>query len=157
MGSWQYLACSAGVFIGRARMVLIAKAPCWNSRREEGMGLPALLFSPSHLPKGSLFLLSPIFLCHKIKDGGFIVSIRLISFRSPKIRLHCRLDSTHPTHSEHSVLLLRTRHPAALKSLVFFPVFVFLFFELLLSWLSTSVCQILFCPFRIVHISFPFN
>ena len=26
--------------------------------------------SPLHLPKGLLFLLSPIFLCHKIKDGG---------------------------------------------------------------------------------------
>ena len=53
------LACSAGVFIGRARMVLIA----------------------------------PIFLCHRIKDGGFIVAIRLTSFRPPKIRLHCRLLS----------------------------------------------------------------
>ena len=38
-----------------------------------------------------LFLLSPIFLRHKIKDGGFIVAIRLTSFRPPKIRLHCRL------------------------------------------------------------------
>ena len=33
-----FVACSAGVFIGRARMVLIAKAPCCNSRREEEMG-----------------------------------------------------------------------------------------------------------------------
>ena len=94
-------------------MVLIAKALCWNSRREEEMGrvkgrgrgrgerrerkkrkpvpLPPLLFSPSHLPWGLLFLLSPIFLCHKIKDGGFIVAIRLTSFRLSKIRLHCRL------------------------------------------------------------------
>ena len=58
------LACSAGVFIGRAR--------------------------PS-LPSGLILLLSPIFLCHRIKDGGFIVAIRLTSFRPPKIRLHCRL------------------------------------------------------------------
>ena len=64
------IACSTGVFIGRARMVLIAKAPCWNSRREEEMGrvkgkgegagrkkrnifsplpLPPRLFLPSHL------------------------------------------------------------------------------------------------------------
>ena len=32
--------------------------------------LPVLLL-PSHLPKGVLFLLSPIVLCHKIKDGGY--------------------------------------------------------------------------------------
>ena len=82
--SSEILACSAGVFIGRARMVLIAKAPCWNSRREEEMGR-------SHLPSGLILLLSPIFLCHRIKDGGFIVAIRLTSFRPPKIRLHCRL------------------------------------------------------------------
>ena len=62
---YMYIACSAGVFIGRARMVLIAK--------------------------GLILLLSPIFLCHRIKDGGFIVAIRLTSFRPPKIRLHCRL------------------------------------------------------------------
>ena len=31
------LACSAGVFIGRAN-VLLTKAPCWNSKREEKMG-----------------------------------------------------------------------------------------------------------------------
>ena len=79
--SGEILACSAGVFIGRARMVLIAKAPCWNSRREEEMGRPS----------GLILLLSPIFLCHRIKDGGFIVAIRLTSFRPPKIRLHCRL------------------------------------------------------------------
>ena len=45
----------------------------------------------SHLPSGLILLLSPIFLCHRIKDGGFIVAIRLTSFRPPKIRLHCRL------------------------------------------------------------------
>ena len=33
--------------------------------------LPPFLFSPLHLPKGVLFLLSPISLCHKIKDGGY--------------------------------------------------------------------------------------
>ena len=53
--------------------------------------LPPLLFLPSHLPSGLILLLSPIFLCHRIKDGGFIVAIRLTSFRPPKIRLHCRL------------------------------------------------------------------
>ena len=31
------LACSAGVFIGYAN-VLLTKAPCWNSKREEKMG-----------------------------------------------------------------------------------------------------------------------
>ena len=32
---------------------------------------------------------SPIFFCHKIKDGGFIVAIRTwTNFRPPKIRLH---------------------------------------------------------------------
>ena len=46
---------------------------------------------PSGLPSGLILLLSPIFLCHRIKDGGFIVAIRLSSFRPPKIRLHCRL------------------------------------------------------------------
>ena len=46
---------------------------------------------PSHLPSGLILLLSPIFLCHRIKDGGFIVAIRLTSFRPPKIRQHCRL------------------------------------------------------------------
>ena len=54
--------------------------------------LPPLLFLPSHLPSGLILLLSPIFLCHRIKDGGFIVAIRLTSFRPPKIRLHCRLS-----------------------------------------------------------------
>ena len=33
--------------------------------------LPPFLLSPSHLPLGLLFLLSPIFHCHKIKDGGY--------------------------------------------------------------------------------------
>ena len=48
-----------------------------------------------HLARASglILLLSPIFLCHRIKDGGFIVAIRLTSFRPPKIRLHCRLHS----------------------------------------------------------------
>ena len=31
------LACSAGIFIWCVWMVLIAKAPCWNSRRQEEM------------------------------------------------------------------------------------------------------------------------
>ena len=35
--SRRYLACSAGVFFGRAN-VLLAKAPCWNSKREENDG-----------------------------------------------------------------------------------------------------------------------
>ena len=33
--------------------------------------LPPFLLSPSHLPLGLLFLLSPIVHCHKIKDGGY--------------------------------------------------------------------------------------
>ena len=32
-----WIACSAGVFFGRAN-ILLAKAPCWNSKREEKMG-----------------------------------------------------------------------------------------------------------------------
>ena len=35
------------------------------------LALPPFLLSPSHLPLGLLFLLSPIFHCHKIKDGGY--------------------------------------------------------------------------------------
>ena len=56
--------------------------------------LPPLLFLPSHLPSGLILLLSPIFLCHRIKDGGFIVAIRLTSFHPPKISLHCRLGKS---------------------------------------------------------------
>ena len=158
------IACSAGVFIGRARMVLIAKAPCWNSRREEEMGrvkgrgrgrgerrenlqlidrhqstppsrtnqelrlpaygvsqknnvigqayfflplpLPPLLFLPSHLPSGLILLLSPIFLCHRIKDGGFIVAIRLTS--PPKIRLHCRLIFQQQFHGRFPCQIVRS-------------------------------------------------
>ena len=33
--------------------------------------LPPFLLSPSHLPLRLLVLLSPIFYCHKIKDGGY--------------------------------------------------------------------------------------
>ena len=70
---------------------LLVKAPFWNfpkrggdgaSQRERGGGgrekrksfplpLPPFLLSPSHSPYGLLFLLSPIFHCHKIKDGGY--------------------------------------------------------------------------------------
>ena len=86
---------SAGVFIGRAngfnRESTMLKLPKRGrngaSEGERGEGgekedkiffsppPPPLLLSPSHLPKGLLFLLFPIFLCHKIKDGGFIVAI----------------------------------------------------------------------------------
>ena len=37
------------------------------------------------------------FLCHRIKDGGFIVVIRLTSFRPRKTRLHCRLENWEPS------------------------------------------------------------
>ena len=33
--------------------------------------LPPFLLSPSHQPSGLIFVLSPIFHCHKIKDGGY--------------------------------------------------------------------------------------
>ena len=64
------IACSAGVLIGCANVFA----------RESAM---------LKLPKRGL---SPIFLCHKIKDGGYIETMRTwTSFRPPKIRLHCRL------------------------------------------------------------------
>ena len=50
-------------FSSGAQMLLFAKAPRWNRWEEE--------MSPSHLPLGLLILLSPIFHCHKIKDGGY--------------------------------------------------------------------------------------
>ena len=43
---------------------LLAKAPCWNFPKRGGEGA-------SHLPYGLLFLLFPIFHCHKIKDVGY--------------------------------------------------------------------------------------
>ena len=49
------VACSAGVFFERA--ICSRKRHVETSRREEEMEL--------------LFLLSPIFHCHKIKDGGY--------------------------------------------------------------------------------------
>ena len=40
--------------------------------REKRKRLPEnTLLSPSYLPQGLLFLLFPIFHCHKIKDGGY--------------------------------------------------------------------------------------
>ena len=70
-----------------------------NTRQQLSFSFPERWYSPlESTPKkvssiwlGLLFLLSPIFLCHRIKDGGFIVAIRLTSFRPPKIRLHWRL------------------------------------------------------------------
>ena len=44
------MACSAGVFFGRANVFARESNICWIFR---------------------IFILSPIFLCHKIKDGGF--------------------------------------------------------------------------------------
>ena len=54
-----HLACSAGVFFERA--ICSRKRHVETSRREEEMGRV----------KGLLLLLSPIFHCHKIKDGGY--------------------------------------------------------------------------------------
>ena len=64
------VACIADVSSG-TQMFLLAKAPCWNRREEEKGRVPPFLLSPSHLPLGLLFLLSSIFHCHKIKDGGY--------------------------------------------------------------------------------------
>ena len=72
------LACSAGVFFGRAN-VLLAKAPCWNSRlrRESGASIflpspsPLSFFHPSTYPKGYYFYSLFIFLHHNIKDCGY--------------------------------------------------------------------------------------
>ena len=57
--SFTNIACSAGVFFERA--ICSRKRHVETSRREEEMGRV----------KGFLFLLSPIFHCHKIKDGGY--------------------------------------------------------------------------------------
>ena len=57
-GLTYYVACSAGVFFERA--ICSRKRHVETPRREEETG-----------PKGLLFLLSPIFHCHKIKDGGY--------------------------------------------------------------------------------------
>ena len=62
-GLTYYVACSAGVFFERAI--------CSRKRHVETSPPPPFLLSPSHLPQGLLFLLSPIFHCHKIKDGGY--------------------------------------------------------------------------------------
>ena len=57
--SFTNIACSAGVFFERA--ICSRKRHVETSRREEEMGRV----------KGLLLLLSPIFHCHKIKDGGY--------------------------------------------------------------------------------------
>ena len=86
-------ACSAGVSQGvqfareSAMLKLSEERRKWGEskgagrgrgeRRENGvfffspLPLPPFLLSPSHLPQRLLFLLSPIFHCHKIKDGGY--------------------------------------------------------------------------------------
>ena len=46
-------------------------------------------FRPRSYPKGFNILLSSIFHCHKIKDGGYKTR-----FRPPLIRLHRRLENT---------------------------------------------------------------
>ena len=51
-----------------ARMLLLSIVPCWNSKTEEEM-------------------VSPIFLCHKIKDGGYNnTNINEQRLRLPPIR-----------------------------------------------------------------------
>ena len=90
------LAYSAGVFFGRAN-VLLANAPCWNSklRGESGASifspLPLSFFHPSTYPKGYYFYSLFIFLHHNIKDCGTTVRTQTSSFRPPKIGLLCRL------------------------------------------------------------------
>ena len=46
---------------------LVAKAPCSNFPKRGGDGAS----QRRYLPYGLLFRLSPIFHCHKIKDGGY--------------------------------------------------------------------------------------
>ena len=70
------VACSAGVFIGRARMVLIAKAPCCPHTYRKGYYF--------YSPQSSSVIES------KMATSSY-VAIRLTSLRPPKIRLHCRL------------------------------------------------------------------
>ena len=79
------VACSAGVFFGganvfareRAMLKLPEERRKWGESKGAGRGRgerrekPPFLLSPSHLPLGLLFLLSPIFHCHEIKDGGY--------------------------------------------------------------------------------------
>ena len=58
----QWVACSAGVFVGRAN-VLLTKAPCWNSKKGEKMGpvkrsrVGGGEHLPSTYPKGYYFYL----------------------------------------------------------------------------------------------------
>ena len=62
----QLLACSAGVFFGRAN-VLLAKAHVETRKEGRKWGESK---GAGHLPLGLLFLLSLIFLRHN-KDGGY--------------------------------------------------------------------------------------
>ena len=87
------VACSTGVFFGRANVFARESAMLKPKRGGKGASPPFLL-SPSHLPLGLLFLLFPIFHCHKIKDGATTMRTRT-RFRPPKIRLRCRLYLTY--------------------------------------------------------------
>ena len=58
---------------------------------------PPFLLSSSHLPQGLLFLFSPIFHCHKIKDGGYNNTTNSNKV-PPKIRLPCQLHESQQQH-----------------------------------------------------------
>ena len=60
------------------------------------------------MARRKVVLLSPIFLCHKIKDGSYKNTNIDKSFRPPRIRLHCRLLLIMYNHQKNNktVLLL---------------------------------------------------
>ena len=73
--TWRVYACSSSLQCGRFLWArnLLAKTPCWNLWKRGGNGasppFPSFALAPA--VRVYSFLLSPIFHCHKIKDGGY--------------------------------------------------------------------------------------
>ena len=90
--AWKWLAYTMQAFSSGAQVIVLAKAPCWNFLKRGGNGASqrergekrenGVRFSSPPLPhfpsfalaptlRVTIFLLSPIFHWHKIKDGGY--------------------------------------------------------------------------------------
>ena len=82
-------------------MFLPAKAPCWNFPNRGGNGTS----QREHLPQGLLFLLSPIFHCHRIKDGDHN-NTNTNKVSPTQIRPHCRLHHLIASHFPYVFLSL---------------------------------------------------